>query len=119
MKTPIIIKNSKIPKALSFVIDVYAITIWPFVFIRDEGNQVTVNHESIHIKQQEELYVLPFYILYVYEWLKNLANGMNKRDAYFEISFEREAYKNHKDFSYLEKRERMAWKNYRGNNEIV
>ena len=28
-----IIKNSKIPKWASIVIDVYAITLWPFVFI--------------------------------------------------------------------------------------
>ena len=119
MKTPIIIKNSRIPKMLSFVIDIYAITIWPFVFIRDEGNKITINHESIHIKQQEELWVLPFYVLYLFEWLKNLANDMNGRDAYFNISFEKEAYGNQKDFTYLEKRDRMAWKKYRGADEVV
>ena len=44
MKLPILVKNSKIPRALSWVIDVYAITLWPFVFIRYEGNDRTINH---------------------------------------------------------------------------
>ena len=50
-----IIKNSKIPKWASIVIDVYAITLWPFVFIRDHGDEVTINHEKIHLRQQVEL----------------------------------------------------------------
>lgn len=104
---------------LSLVIDAYAITIWPFVFIRDNGNDITVNHESIHIKQQEELWVIPFYVLYLFEWVKNLIDGMNKRDAYFNISFEKEAYSNQKDFTYLQKRDKMAWKKYRGNDENI
>lgn len=119
MNTPIIVRNSRIPKMLSIVIDVYAITIWPFVFIRDNGNEITINHESIHIKQQEELWVIPFYVLYLFEWIKNLISDMNKRDAYFNISFEKEAYNNQKDFTYLQKRDRMAWKKYRGNDENI
>ena len=82
MNTPIIIRNSKIPKALSFVIDIYAITIWPFVFIRDDGNELTINHESIHIKQQQELFVLPFYLLYFWEWLsshRGLRNRLHRK----------------------------------------
>lgn len=119
MNTPIIVRNSRIPKMLSIVIDVYAITIWPFVFIRDNGNEITINHESIHIKQQEELWIIPFYVLYLFEWIKNLISDMNKRDAYLNISFEKEAYNNQKDFTYLQKRDRMAWKKYRGNDENI
>ena len=119
MNTPIIVRNSRIPKILSIVIDVYAIAIWPFVFIQDEGNETTINHESIHTKQQEELWVIPFYLLYLFEWIKNLISDMNKQDAYFNISFEKEAYGNQKDFTYLQKRDRMAWKKYRGNDENI
>lgn len=119
MKTPIIIKNSRIPKMLSFVIDIYAITIWPFVFIRDEGNEITINHESIHIKQQEELFVLPFYLLYFWEWIRGRMKGLDGPKAYREISFEKEAYGNQKDSEYLSTRQKMAWKTYRGNDEVV
>ncbi len=119
MNTPIIIRNSKIPKALSFVIDIYAITIWPFVFIRDGGNELTINHESIHIKQQQELFVLPFYLLYFWEWLRGRMKGLDGREAYLKISFEKEAYSNELNPDYLSTRPKMAWKNYRGNDEII
>lgn len=119
MNTPIIIRNSKIPKALSFVIDIYAITIWPFVFIRDDGNEITINHESIHIKQQQELFILPFYLLYFWEWLIGRMKGLDGREAYLKISFEKEAYSNELNPDYLSTRPKMAWKNYRGNDEIV
>ena len=62
MSIPVIVKNSKIPNLLSWVIDVYAITLWPFVFIRDDGNERTINHETIHIKQYNELFVVGFLI---------------------------------------------------------
>jgi hypothetical protein len=117
--TPIIIKNSKIPKLLSFFIDIYAITIWPFIIIKDEGNDITINHESIHIKQQEELWILPFYLLYALEWLKHLIEHKNNHMAYLEISFEKEAYANQKNFDYLTNRDRMTWKKYRGEDEDV
>jgi len=65
-----IIKNSRIPKLASIVIDVYAITLWPFVFIRDHGDEVTINHEKIHLRQQVELLILGFYLLYGFFWLK-------------------------------------------------
>jgi len=119
MNTPIIIRNSKIPKALSFVIDIYAITIWPFVFIRDDGNELPLNHESIHIKQQQELFVLPFYLLYFWEWLRGRMKGLDGPEAYMKISFEKEAYSNELNPDYLSTRPKMAWKNYRGNDEIV
>ena len=109
---PIIIRNSKVPKLLSIFIDVYAITLFPFIFVEDDGNWVTVNHESIHIAQQAELFVLPFYILYVYQWLKNLAKGMDYQDAYMNIQFELEAYGNQFDNKYLDNRKKMAWKDY-------
>ena len=113
-----IIKNSKIPKLLSIIIDVYAITIYPFIFVRDESNDTTNNHESIHLAQQKELFVIPFYILYVYWWLLNLSKGMNKFDAYMNIPFEKEAYGNQKDFAYLNNRKKMSWKKYINNEDV-
>ena len=63
---PIILTNSFVPRVSSIFINVYAITLFPFIFIKDEGDPVVINHESIHIKQQSELFVIFFYLLYVF-----------------------------------------------------
>ena len=46
-----------------------------------------VQHERTHHEQQKELLYIPFFILYVLEWLFKLPTG----HAYRNISFEREA----------------------------
>lgn len=83
------------------------ITFYPFVFLADEDdklNSVFINHEKIHIRQQLELLVLPFYVLYLVEYLFRLIQFKDRRKAYYSISFEREAYANEKDLNYLKKR---------------
>ena len=107
-----IIKNSKVPKWASIVIDVYAIALWPFVFIKDEGNEVTINHEKIHLRQQVELLVVGFYILYGFYWLKSFVKNRDKDQAYYDIPFEKEAYAMQKDMTYLDNRSRYAWLNF-------
>lgn len=107
-----IVKNSKIPKLASLFINVYAITIYPFIFIRDEGNITTINHERIHLAQQKELLVIPFYILYVFFWMIGLFKYKNAQLAYMSIPFEKEAYSNHDDIVYLLNRKRNDWLRY-------
>ncbi len=68
-----------------------------------------VNHERIHTAQMRELGYLPFYVIYLVEWLVRL---MMRGNAYSSISFEREAYKHEADFQYLEKRKHYAWAKY-------
>lgn len=97
---------------MSWVIDVYAITLWPFVFIRDEGNEITVRHETIHIKQYNELLVIGFLAIYLYDWLKGVIKYRDTQRAYYQIRFEQEAYENQKDPSYLASRSIFAWRNY-------
>jgi len=86
-----------------------AITIWPFIFVRKgvELNEVDINHEEIHGKQQVEMLVIPFFVWYLLEWAVKLVFG--KGNAYHRISFEREAFENEKDMNYLEKRRAFAW----------
>jgi hypothetical protein len=111
MKTPIIKYNDKFLNKISLLMKVGGITIWPFVILRSKYKNAVVikTHESIHIKQQEELLVLPFYVLYLLEWLLKLPKyGKN---AYYNISFEREAYSNERKKNYLENRKRYSWIN--------
>lgn len=80
-----------------------AITIWPFIFTRKKQlSNVVINHENIHGKQQLELLIIPFYIIYFIEWLFK---------GYSNISFEKEAYSNQNNLSYLKVRKHYAmWK---------
>lgn len=83
------------------------LTAYPFVFLKyhvDKENPVFINHERIHLKQQLELLILPFFIWYVLEYLIYLLKYGNKNRAYRSISFEREAYSNESDMDYLKKR---------------
>ena len=113
MKNPIVITNSRIPKLLSWVISIRAITIYPFIIYRDVPDPRSLNHEKIHIRQQAELFVLPFYILYFWYWFVNRVwHRENGRDAYYNIPFEREAYDNDNDMSYLNNRQRFSWRKY-------
>ena len=42
----IVVKNSKLPKLLSWFINARAITLFPFIFIKDDGDDRLINHES-------------------------------------------------------------------------
>ena len=107
-----IIKNSIIPKLASVFINVYAITLWPFIFIRDEGNEQTIRHEKIHLEQQKELFLIGFYLLYVMFWIVGLFRYRSTQIAYYEIPFEREAYSNDENWVYLLNRKRHDWTKY-------
>ncbi len=68
-----------------------------------------INHEEIHTAQIRELLYLPFYVVYLAEWLYRLVKHRgNIADAYFDISFEREAYAFGDDLSYLSRRRHFA-----------
>lgn len=90
-----------------------AITIWPFIFLRDlrsASDPILINHEKIHLKQQLEMLLLFFYIVYAMDYIRNRMKGMNSRAAYFNIRFEKEAYANEKDLMYLSKRKAYNWR---------
>ena len=79
-------------------------TVWPFILIREprlKSDSFFMNHERIHYRQQQELLVVLFYVWYGLEYLVRLIQFRNRREAYKNISFEREAYKNEKDLEYL------------------
>jgi len=111
--TPIVIISSFICELFSVFIRVGGITLYPFIILRPEyNNKTTINHEKIHIEQQKELLVVFFYILYVYYWLKGKVAGLSSEAAYMSIPFEKEAYDNHHNMKYLDKRKKNDWKNY-------
>jgi hypothetical protein len=83
------------------------LTIFPFVIVKysvDKKNTVFLNHERIHLRQQLELLIFPFFIWYFLEFFLRLIQYKNIDLAYRNISFEREAYANEKNLNYLKKR---------------
>lgn len=87
------------------------LAVFPFVFVKyrlDKENEVFVNHERIHLRQQLELLIIPFFILYFIEFLARLIQYRDMNLAYRNISFEREAYVNENDLDYL--KNRIFWR---------
>ena len=109
---PIIITSKLLTKLFSIVISVYAITLFPFIILSEEVDEYTMNHELIHFEQQKELFVVGFYALYVYDFIKGMIKYKNKDMAYYLIRFEQEAYNYESDLGYIVDREKNAWKEY-------
>lgn len=87
------------------------ITIFPFIFLKsnltEERKKILLNHEKIHLQQQIELLLLPFYIIYLFNYILNLVKYKEHNKAYKNIIFEREAFSKENDFNYL--KIRKAW----------
>ncbi|GEP49370.1 hypothetical protein FNO01nite_00420 [Flavobacterium noncentrifugens] len=87
-------------------------TVFPFVILRerkDAGLPTLMNHERIHIRQQLELLIVPFFIWYFLEYLVRLVQYKDRFLAYRNICFEREAYANESDFEYFKHRKTFAF----------
>ena len=101
----VIVSRYLIPKGFR------GITLFPFIIVSDNDlkqNTVMINHEKIHIRQQLELLIVPFFIWYGIEFLIRYFTSKDKNSAYRNISFEREAYTNEKDLDYI--KQRSFWK---------
>jgi hypothetical protein len=73
----------------------------------------TLRHETIHILQQKELFVVFFYLLYGWDYLKGLIKYKDKVKAYHQIRFEQEAYTHMFDQEYLDNRPKYNWRHHR------
>jgi len=91
------------------------LSLWPFIILKEgslRADGVLINHERIHLKQQQELLILPFYLLYIAEWILRTLLYLDSYKAYQNISFEREAYANEDDLNYLSKRKNFGFLHY-------
>ncbi len=82
------------------------LAILPFIFVPDKRckeDEVLINHEKIHLRQQLELFFIGFVILYFIALY---------RKGYMGISFEKEAYQNQHNLNYLKTRPWFSWKKY-------
>lgn len=101
-------------KLLKFL-KISGIALFPFILIRnseDKKNNILINHEKIHLRQQIEMLIIFFYLWYVIEYYYWLFKLKNPYHAYHRISFEREAYANEHDLNYLNKRKFWSFRKY-------
>ncbi len=77
--------------------EIAAIAIYPFIFARTTTKltKELINHEKIHLRQQVELLIIPFYINYLYQYYTK---------GYMQVNFEKEAYANDHNLEYLKTR---------------
>lgn len=102
-----VIENSIIPPKGFAGINLFGV-----LFVRKDVvvSERMIRHEAIHTEQMKDLLFIPFYIVYVVEWLIKII--IYKSKAYRNISFEREAYANDNDVNYLSKRKRFSFLKY-------
>lgn len=83
------------------------LSLWPFIIVRNKSlkeDKALINHERIHLRQQAELFLVFFYLLYLTEWILKSLYYLDFYRAYRNISFEREAYLQEKNLFYLRER---------------
>jgi hypothetical protein len=105
----LIVAKYLIPKGYS------GLAAFPFVIVKKEGykeNRIFINHEKIHLRQQLELLIVPFFIWYSLEFLLRWYQYKDKNLAYRNLSFEREAYANESNLEYLETRKYYSFLKY-------
>lgn len=91
------------------------LTLWPFIILKHDElkeDTILIHHERIHLRQQRELLLLPFYFLYIFEWLIRCVCYLDSYKAYQNISFEREAYKNERNLNYASERKPFSFIKY-------
>ncbi|MBF0648600.1 hypothetical protein IR083_07195 [Dysgonomonas sp. GY75] len=86
-----------------------AMMLFGFILARPgaELSPRTIRHEETHKKQMLEMLVIFFYLWYGVEYLIRICIYGNMKEAYRNISFEREAYSNDNPVPY--KRKPFAW----------
>ncbi len=86
--------------------------IFPFILVRSiesKGDKILLNHEKIHLRQQLELLILPFYLLYLINYLFNRLKYKDHHMAYKNIIFEKEAFNNEGNLDYLTRGNWFGW----------
>ena len=76
---------------LGFMSGFSGITLWPYILFRGASWGAMFRHEMCHFRQQEKLWVIGFYVAYITEFIYKYLKKRDWMEAYYDISFEREA----------------------------
>jgi len=92
-----------------------AINLLGIIIVRKDYGSLTEaekNHELIHTRQMIEMLIVFFYLSYFIEWIIRLVQYRDRFQAYANISYEREAYANMYNLSYLKTRKLFTFTHY-------
>jgi hypothetical protein len=105
----------KYPVITAPFLKVDGMALFPFILVKKQSmkqDEVLIRHETIHLRQAAELLVIPFYLLYLINYIINRLKYDNHHQAYMHIVFEREAYQQERNTTYLQTRKLYAWARY-------
>lgn len=100
------------PVIVAPFLKVDGMALFPFILVKKPAfkqDKVLIRHETIHLKQAAELLVIPFYVLYLLNYLLNRLKYKTHHEAYMNIVFEQEAYRHEHNSNYLQARRLWAW----------
>ena len=91
-----------------------AINLFGVLFARKGATltERTIRHETIHTYQMKYMLYVFFYLWYGIEWCIRFIQYRNSKLAYYNISFEREAYANDSNTEYLKYSKPYSWLKY-------
>ncbi len=84
-----------------------ALAVWPFIILKEpklKSDVVLLHHERIHLRQQIELLWVFFFLIYLVEFVTKIIIYKEPKQAYLNISFEREAYAHEYDLDYVRRK---------------
>ena len=91
---------------------VEGMALFPFILHKTKSPaNYLLRHERIHLQQQLEMGILPFYVWYIAEYILRRLHRTHYH-AYMALAHEREAYVNDTDVNYLTNRRFWAWVKY-------
>ena len=105
----------KYPVVVWPFLKVSGMAVYPFIAVQKAAmktDRVLIRHETIHMKQAQELLIVPFYVLYLINYLLNRYKYGEHNKAYLNIVFEREAYHYEANPDYLSRRRFWAWMSF-------
>lgn len=79
------------------ILGVKAIVLYPYILFSEKKEEVslfTLQHEMIHVRQVREFGWIRFYSTYLWEYFRHRLRTKSRAQAYYQISFEKEAYQN-------------------------
>ena len=87
-----------------------AITIWPWIIAdkSERADDTIMNHERIHLAQEKELWVLPFYILYFAHSIWLFIRHLDFNKCYLLNFAELEAFTYQESMHYLYARKKFT-----------
>ena len=84
-----------------------------------DATDTSVEFAANNLQQQLETLIVPFYLLYFFEFFIRILQHRNVEKAYRNISFEKEAYQYESKIDYLDNRKRFAWTEFLGQSSPV